>query len=55
MQACTHSHENVTGTVSVSKTLKGYRRVKQSKLNSGQEAKLELKPRSFMLQAVAFC
>lgn len=53
MQACTHSHENVTGTVS--KTQKGYRRVKQSKLNSGQEAKLELKPRSFMLQAVAFC
>lgn len=55
MQACTWSHEKMTGTIPVSKAQKGYRRVKRSRLNIGQEAELELKPRSSMSQAVAFC
>lgn len=40
MQACTRSHENVTGTISVSKTQKRYRRVELSKVNIGQEREL---------------
>ena len=35
MQTCTQSHEKVTGTIPVSKTQKGYRRVKQPNLNTG--------------------
>lgn len=53
MQAFTWSHEKVTSTMAVSKIQKGYRRAHM--LNTGQEAELELKPRSSMSQAMAFC